>query len=132
MKATKQIKTPSLTIYLTPGEKRRDPLEEADRARLLANRMQYTRLRDLVKDTPRVFSDPLPGTSVERDRLFVEQSYSTEPPADRAAGRLGDPTRVESRSHGGARVLGDPTSNVSATIIYLDRAAVCIYRIERR
>lgn len=67
-------------MYLTSTERRRDPVEEADRARLLANRMQFTRVRDLVRGNPEVFCDPLPGTSVERDKQFVEQWYATEPP----------------------------------------------------
>lgn len=80
MKATRQMKTPSMTMYLTSSERRRDPIEEADRARLLANRMQFTRVRDLVRGVPEVFCDPLPGTTVARDREFVEQWYATEPP----------------------------------------------------
>lgn len=85
MKATKQIKTPSLTTYLTSSERRRDPLEEADRARMLANRMQYTCLRDLMKSST-VEHDPLPGTRIERDRPFVEQWYTTEPPPSEPLG----------------------------------------------
>ncbi len=79
MKATRQIKTPSMTMYLTSAERRRDPLEEADRARLLANRMQFTRVGDLVKEWT-VVCDPLPGTKIQRDKCFVEQWYATEPP----------------------------------------------------
>ena len=66
-------------MYLTSTERRLDPVEEADRARLLANRMQFTRVKDLVKDCT-VECDPLPGTKIARDKAFVEQWYATEPP----------------------------------------------------
>lgn len=85
MKATKNIKTPSLTLYLTPDERRKDAMEEADRARLLANRLQYTRVRDLVQRSETVL-DPLPGSTIARDRYFVEQWYETEPPPSEALG----------------------------------------------
>lgn len=86
--ASKNIRTPCISIYLSPEERRADTFEEADRARRLANRLQFSTLVDVMQCSE-VICDPLPGTCVERDRAFVERWYATEtPPAD--AGPLSD------------------------------------------
>ena len=73
LRLTKNPKNPSLTVHLKPF----DELEQ-DKAIKFANMMEHTKLVDLVKSVQICF-DPLEqSTSIEEDRLLLEQFLEFE------------------------------------------------------
>jgi DNA-directed RNA polymerase II subunit RPB1 len=65
--ASKNLKTPIMTVYLEPGVR-----EDRVACVAMKNRLQTTRLRDLVRRS-RIYFDPdSRSTRIEKDSVFVE------------------------------------------------------------
>ena len=73
LRLTKNPKNPSLTVHLKPIDE-----EEQDKATKFANMLEHTKLVDVVKSVQICFDPNDKATTIEEDRLLMEQFYEFE------------------------------------------------------
>ena len=92
LRLTNNPKNPSLTIHLKYMDE-----TDKDKAANYANMIEYTKLSDLVKSMQICFDPSERTTSIEADKILLDQFYEFEDIVDECNGGIGVDTRTKSK-----------------------------------
>ena len=85
LRLTKNPKHPSLTVHLKPLDE-----TDKDKATKYANMLQHTKLVDVVKSIKICFDPSDKSTTIDEDRLLMEQFYEFESLVDECSDKIMD------------------------------------------